>query len=67
MRWAVKKVPIQTEMMYDKSRVIVLILKSSFPPEEQERRISKGYYRYDRSTSVYIYIYVRPGAQSEDI
>ena len=49
-------------MMYDKSRVIVLILKSSFPPEEQERRISKGYYRYDRSTSVYIYIYVRPRA-----
>jgi len=32
--WAVKKVSVQTEMMYNKSRVIVVISKSSFLPEE---------------------------------
>ena len=52
VRWVVKKVLMQTEMMYDKSRVIVVISKSSFLPEEQERRISKGYCRYDRPSSM---------------
>ena len=43
-------------MMYDKSKVIVVISKSSFLLEEQERRISRGYCRYDRPNSIYLYI-----------
>ena len=58
VHWVVKKVPTQTEMMYDKSRVIIVISKSSFLPEEQERRISRGYCRNDRSSSMHIYIYI---------
>ena len=54
-------------MMYDKSEVIVVILKSSFLPKKQERRILRGYCRYDRPSSMYLYIYVGSGAQSEDI
>ena len=45
-------------MMCDKSMVIVVISKSSFLPKEQERRISKGYCRNDRPSSIYIYIYI---------
>ena len=67
MRWIVKMVPAQTEMMYDKSGVIVVILKSSFLPKKQERRILRGYCRYDRPSSTYLYIYVGSGAQSEDV
>ena len=58
VHWVVKKVPTQTEMMYDKSRVIIVISKSSFLPEEQERRISRGYCRNDRPSSMHIYIYI---------
>ena len=58
VRWAVKKVPTQIKMKYDKSRVIVVISKSSFLPEEQERRISRGYCRYDRPNNLYLYIYM---------
>ena len=54
--WVVKKVSVQTEMMYDKSRVIVVISKSSFLLEQQERRISRGYCRCGRSSSIYLYI-----------
>ena len=43
-------------MMCDKSRVIVVMSKSSFLPEEQERRISKSYCRYDRPSSIYLCI-----------
>ena len=67
MHCAVEKVPVQTEMMYDKNRVIVVISKSSFLPEEQERIISMGYCRNDKPSSIYIYIYIGLGAQSEDI
>ena len=47
---------MQTKMMYDKRRVIVVILKSSFLPMEQERRISRGYCKYDRPNNIYLYI-----------
>ena len=53
VRWAVKKAFAQTEVMYDKSRVIVVISKSSFLPEEQKRRISRDYCRDDRPSSIY--------------
>ena len=43
-------------MMYDKSGVIVVILKSLFLPKKQERRILRGYCRYDRPSSMYLYI-----------
>ena len=56
VRWAIKKVLAQTKMMYDESKVIVVISRSSFLPEEQERRISKGYCRYDRPSSINLYI-----------
>ena len=57
MRWAVKKVPAQAEMMHDKSGAIVVTLKSFFLPEELERRISRGYCRGDRPSSMYLCIY----------
>jgi len=50
------------EVRYDKHRVIVVISKSSFLPEEPKRRISRGYHLV-----VHIYVYARLGAQSEDI
>ena len=53
MRWAVKKVLALTKMMYNKSGVIVVILKSFFLSEEQKRRISRGYCRNDRPSSIY--------------
>ena len=56
MRCAVKKVPAQIEMMYDKNGVIVVILKSLFLPKKQDRRILRGYCRYDRPSSMYLYI-----------
>ena len=57
VRWAVKKALVQTEVMYDKRGVIVVISKSSFLPEEPERRISKGYCRGGRPSSTYLCIY----------
>ena len=51
--WAVEKVPAQTDVTYGKSRVIIVISKSSFFPEEQKRRISRGYCRDDRPRNVY--------------
>ena len=39
-------------MMCGKSEVIIVILKSSFLPEEPKRRISSGYYRDDKSSSI---------------
>ena len=51
--WTVEKTPAQTEVMYGKSGVIVVILKSSFFPEEQKRRIFRGYCRNDRPRNVY--------------
>ena len=56
MHWAVKKVSAQAEMMHNKSGAIVVKSKSSFLPEELERRISRGYCKGDRPSSVYIYI-----------
>ena len=44
-------------MMHDKSRAIVVTSKSSFLPEEPERRISRGYCRGDRPSSLYLCIY----------
>ena len=43
-------------MMYDTSGVTVVISKSSFLPEELERRISRGYCRCDRPSSIYVHI-----------
>ena len=51
-------------MAYDKGKVIVVISNSSFLPEEQKRRIFRGYCRNGRPISVYIYI--RPRVQSDD-
>ena len=53
VRWAVKKAFAQIEVMYDKSRVIVVMSKSSFLPEEQKRRISRGYCRDHRLSTMY--------------
>ena len=53
VRWAVKKAFAQTEVMYNKSRVIVVISKSSFLPKEQKMRISRGYCRDDRLSSMF--------------
>ena len=61
-----KKVLTQTEMMHDKSRVVVVTSKSTFLPEESEMRISRGYCMGDRP-NICIYMYIGPGAQSEDI
>ena len=66
VRWAVEKVPAQTEMAYDKGKVIVVISNSSFLPDEQKRRIFRGYCRNGRPISVYIYIYIRPRVRSDD-
>ena len=54
--WAVEKVPTQTEMTYDKSKVIKAISKYSFLSEEQKGRILRGYCRVI-GPIVYIYIY----------
>ena len=55
--WAVEKVPTQTEMTYDKSKVIKAISKYSFLSEEQKGRILRGYCRVI-GPIVYIYIYI---------
>ena len=54
------------EVRYDKHGVIVVISKSSFLPEELERRILRDYCRAGRP-SMHIYVYARLGAQFEDI
>ena len=43
--------------MYNESRVIMVVSKSSFLLEEQNRRISRGYCRNDRPSCVCVYIY----------
>ena len=57
MYWAVKKVPVQVEMMYDNSGAIVVTSKSSFLLKEPKRRILRGYCRGDRPNSMYLGIY----------
>ena len=52
-----KKASMQTEVMYDKHGVIVVILKSSFLPKEPEMRILKGYCRGGGPNSTYLCIY----------
>ena len=52
-------------MMYDEHGVTIVTSKSSFLPEELERRISRGYYRGERP-GVHMYICIRPRAQFED-
>jgi len=61
-----KKVLAQTEMMHDKSRVVVVISKSTFLPKESKMSISRGYCMGDRP-NICIYVYIGLGAQSEDI
>ena len=51
--WATKKASVQTEVMYGKNRVVVTILKSSFLPEEQKKRISRGYCRDVKPNRIY--------------
>ena len=58
VHWAVEKVPAQIGMTYDKSRKIVVILKSSFLPKEKKKRISRDYCRNNRPSSIYVYIYI---------
>ena len=41
--------------------VTVVTLKSSFLPEEPERRISRGYCRGVRPSNIYLYIYWAEG------
>ena len=53
-------------MMYDKSGVIVVILKSSFLPKKQERRILRAIVGMI-GLVVCIYIYVGSRTQSKDI
>ena len=53
VRWAVKKAPVQIEVIYDKCRVVVAISKSSFLPDEQKRRISRDYCKDERGSSIY--------------
>ena len=53
VHWAIKKAHVQTEVMYDKCRVVMTISKSSFLPEEKKRGISKGYCRDDRPNRIY--------------
>jgi len=50
---ATKKAFAQTEVMYDKSRVVVAISKSSFLPEKQKRGISRGYCRDVRPSRIF--------------
>ena len=57
MHWVVKKVPVQVEMMYDKSGAIVVTSKSSFLLKELNERILRGYCRGDRPSSMYLGIY----------
>ena len=40
--------------------VIVMTSKSSFLPEELERRISRGYCRGDRPSGICLYVYIGP-------
>ena len=54
--WAVKKVLTWVEMMHDKSEVVEMTSKSSFLPEEPEKRNLKDYCRGDRPSSIYLYI-----------
>ena len=51
--WVVKKAPVRTYVMYDKYGVVLAISKSSFLSEEQKKRISRGYCRDDRPSSIY--------------
>ena len=44
-------------MMHVESRAIVVTSKSSFLPEEPEKRIFRGYCRGDRPSSMYLCIY----------
>ena len=53
MRWVVGKAFTHTEVTYDKKRIMMVISKSSFFPEEQKRRISRGYRRDGRPKMVY--------------
>ena len=43
--WAVKKVSTQAKVMCDEHRLARVMSRSSFLPEEPERRISRGYCR----------------------
>ena len=51
--WAVKKAYTQSGIKYDKGRMVMAILKSSFMPEEQKRGISRGYCRNIRPSRMY--------------
>ena len=68
VHWAVEKMFAQTEMTYGKSRVIMVdikILLFFFSLGGKEENF-EGYCRYDRPSSIYIYIYIGSGARSED-
>ena len=54
-------------MMCNKGEIIVVTSKSFFLPKEPKRRILKGYCKGDKPSGIYIYVYIGPGAQSEDI
>ena len=43
--WAVKKTSSQAKVGCKEHKAIAVTSKSSFLPEESERRISRGYYR----------------------
>jgi len=56
MPWAVKKASLQSEVVYDEHKATTVTSKSTFLPEEPERRILRGYCRGDRPKNAHLYI-----------
>ena len=52
-----KKAFVPSEVMLNGREGIIITSKSSFLPEEPERRISRGYCRGDRPRSLYLCTY----------
>ena len=65
--WAVEKMLKQIGMRCNKIRTIVVTSKSFFLPEEPESRISRSYCRNVKPSNIYVYVYIGPEVQSEDM
>ena len=67
VRWAVEKMPAQKGMICDKVRDhcgdVEILLSSRGAREEN----FKGYYKGVRPSDIYVYVYIGPKAQSEDM
>ena len=66
MCWAVKKIFVQTEMTYGKSNVIVVDIEILIFFLRRKRGEFRGAIIGMIGPVVYIYIYIGPGAWSED-